>query len=367
MCYNPIYIYNPNFKGAKHSLGINFHSHLVDDSFMIPVSCGHCGQCVAVKQMNYVQRCQMESLKNRMFFCTLTYKNDMLPKITTSSGFDIPFADQNHIESLVNRMRDSGLFPGIRHFCVSEFGSRNGRPHFHLIFMIPKVFLPDYASCINMESVMYDFVFNNWSVNVGSRRKPYFVPLFEYHEKWFNHKLYKNYDLHYINPSLTESGVSDVAWYVLKYMLKQSSREIRLQQALRLNLSEDEYNYIWNIVRPKLLKCHSFGLNGDTNSRIQVPDWDIVDYLRSCIVRSPKDSEFPYYFVPDTGLSMPLSRFYSSKGWIYPSHLAERFLLNRSQYIDSKTSQECKDSLDKFKRVLFITEDSGSDSYFSNL
>ena len=48
---------------------------------------------------------------------------------------------------------------------------------------------------------------------------------------------YSNFDCHYVVPHATEAGASDVAFYVSKYVLKVSANEVRLQQALRLNLS----------------------------------------------------------------------------------------------------------------------------------
>lgn len=362
MCISPVRIRNPNY----HYRGAGWQYKDTESAF-INIPCRYCSECIAVRQMSLVQRSMMESLKNRMFFATLTYKNDMLPSVTTSSGFDISFADQEHIEMLVRKMRNSGLFPGLRHLAVSEFGGSKGRPHFHVLFLIPKVFLPDYASCLDMQSKMYDFVFNNWSINVGSKKSPHYIPLFEYHQKWLHGKLYKNYDLHYVNPSLSENGCSDVAWYVLKYMLKTSDREKRLQQALRLNLEPEEYELIWNLVRPKLLKCHSFGLNPEYVGRLAVPDWDIVERLRNGILQTPGDSSFPYFFSPDSGLSMPLSRYYAEKGWIYPYTFADRFLKNKDLFIESKSSQECVQKIHKFERILGITEDNGSDGYFTNL
>ena len=90
MCFSPLLIKNPNYN--HHKSKIYKHDFLSDTtSQYIYVPCGVCKQCVAVKQMYLVQRVQMEARNCFLFFSTLTYDNVHLPKITTSTGFDIPF------------------------------------------------------------------------------------------------------------------------------------------------------------------------------------------------------------------------------------------------------------------------------------
>lgn len=362
MCVSPLSVKNPNF-AVKRLEGLKDIS-----SQMLRIPCGYCAECIALKQMYLVQRVQMETSLNHVFFATLTYRNEMLPKVSVSSGYDIAYADSFHIEMLVRKMRNSGLFPGLRHLAVSEFGGQKGRPHFHCLFFIPKDNLSNFGECLNMERRLHDFVFENWSVNIGSKKIPRYEPLCEYHQKWINHKLYKNYDLHYVNPSLTESGVNDVAWYVLKYMLKSSPREVRLQQALRLNLPQDEYEYIWQLVRPKLMKPHWFGLCPDIYERAMYPSWYVSDYIRQCIDKSPRVQGYPLYYVPDSGLSFPLAKFYRDKSFLYPAKLAYDFYYNSNGELpELKSGYQNLETIKRFESILGVTEDSGSDSYFSNL
>lgn len=98
---------------------------------MLRVPCGHCPECIANKQMQLVQRVQMESLSNYIFFATLTYNKDSLPHVLTSTGYDIPFADIRDLQNCFKRLRKSNAFTrSFRYFAVSELGSKKGRPHF---------------------------------------------------------------------------------------------------------------------------------------------------------------------------------------------------------------------------------------------
>lgn len=126
MCISPIRIRNPNagMKGLKSTLMKD------TESAFINVPCGHCKQCIANRQMDFVQRVLMESLTNHLFYCTLTYNNDSLPYLSTSTGYDIRFADVSDVQKMMKRLRKSNVFGRpFRYFGVSELGSKRGRPH----------------------------------------------------------------------------------------------------------------------------------------------------------------------------------------------------------------------------------------------
>ena len=82
MCISPIRIRNPN-------LGYNGPNAQYKDcqSLYINVPCGVCPECVANRQMQMVQRIQVEALVNHLFFCTLTYNNKMMPMVSTMNHF----------------------------------------------------------------------------------------------------------------------------------------------------------------------------------------------------------------------------------------------------------------------------------------
>lgn len=364
MCLSPISIRNPYYGSTR------YWDNVLHDTKaqMLSIRCGYCSECIAQKQLYLVQRVQMESLDREFFFCTLTYDNEHLPVITTSTGYDIAFADYRHIQLLIKRMTNE-RFPNLRTVAVSEFGSKKGRPHFHLLFSLPRAECPDYNSCLSKECELYEYVFNHWAINVGSKRKPLYEPLFTYVERWKNGKLYKNFDLHYVAPSLTSGGVSDVAFYVLKYMLKASPREVRLQQALRLNLPEDEYETVWDLVKPRCVKSLGFGLSPTFDGRKIIPSPHVVDYIRNCVSSTPREFGFPWYFAPDSGIHFPLSYYYRSKPIFYNSQDALDFYykkLNPDEF-NPRTSVEINNAYEKFKKRYALADEHFSDSYFSNL
>lgn len=126
MCTNPISIPNPNFGCQDKSFG--FMKDCVSKYIIVP--CGHCPECISNKQMQFVQRIQMEELENHLFFASITYNNEMLPYVSTSTGYDIRFADKRDVQSMMKRLRKSNVFGRpFRYLAVSELGSKKGRPH----------------------------------------------------------------------------------------------------------------------------------------------------------------------------------------------------------------------------------------------
>lgn len=126
MCVSPIRIPNPNYH--NHS---KYVSALKDTSSQyINVPCGHCGECIAVRQMNIIQRVHMESLDNHCFYCTLTYNNYSMPYVDVTTGYRLRYADHRDIQCMMKRLRKSNAFGRpFRYFGVSELGSKRGRPH----------------------------------------------------------------------------------------------------------------------------------------------------------------------------------------------------------------------------------------------
>lgn len=200
--------------------------------------------------------------------------------------------------------------------------------HFHLIFFLPKYEGDDFAFCTECEYRFSRIVLSEWQRNYGSDKKPDYRPCCTYVEKFVRGKLRRNYDFHYVNPRLSDGGTADVGFYVLKYMLKPSSRAVRLQQALRLNLPEDEYEDIWKLVRPRSFCSKHFGLAGSGIKKDWKPSQKVLDYLKSNIVKSKSSSGFPCFINPVDGKTFPLSRYYKSRGDVYSIGDALDFFYN---------------------------------------
>lgn len=337
----------------------------------IDVPCGHCSECIARRQLQVVQRVQMESLNNYLFFCTLTYNSSSLPSVVTSTGYDIKYADIRDIQLLFKRIRNNNLFTRpFKSLYVSELGKKKGRPHFHCLFFLPQYPADDKYTPYNLASKMYDAVLKNWVRNVGSKRKPKYIPLCTYARKYIRGKLFTNFDLHYVEPFVSDDGCSNVAFYVIKYMLKPSDRETRLQRALHLNLPEDEYNAVWNLVKTRCIWSKGFGLN---LSPFGDPDTDIIDHIRKSVGLS---EDYPKYINPSDGKMFPLSRFYRNRGDCYDMSDAIRFYFaDNTDNIDSPVvrdiseiptvDQLVKKQSDYEKKVKSVSDRGDADNYFN--
>ncbi len=226
MCISPLRIKNPNY-------GLSHLAYLRDtESQYINVLCGYCKECIALRQMDVVQRVQMEALDSFMYFTTLTYDNAHLPKLCTSTGYEIPYADIWHLQTLFKRLRNYNAFGRpFRYLAVSERGKENSRPHFHILWFLPRYDGELYCDGLSLQDKLFDVIKNNWVVNVGTNRHPVYDPLFTYQVKYYRGKRYSNYDTHFVTPSLTTDGISSVAFYVCKYILKSNPKERRLAEA----------------------------------------------------------------------------------------------------------------------------------------
>lgn len=329
MCESPIYIknlnhYSDSLKRERLAKKLPWKDFQSD---MIPVPCGHCRECIRAKQMAIVQRVQMESWKNHLFMCTLTYCNEMLP-IKVVNGHKIPYADTSDVRNMFKRMRLDNVF-GIpfRHLTVSELGSKRGRPHFHILFLFDKKYFPkEKDAYINAcesfasKSNHYFTVLNNWKRNVSSSKKfPEWKPLTRYIEKFYNGQIRKNYDFHYVNPFLTKNGVEDCGMYVLKYMFKPSDRATKLHAALKLNLDPDLYKEVWNQIRPRYFASIGFGYNADVQLKQRKFDKDpeIIDKIKKDVAFSRSCINYPAYFHPFTGRQEVISPYYLKNSDIY--------------------------------------------------
>lgn len=303
MCLHPVTISNPYY-GHRFAPSDPRSFHDCTSQFLY-VPCGHCSQCISVKQMYAVQRVQCESMENHLFFATLTYNNRSLPHLAVSTGYSIPYADMRDLALAFKRIRKDNLFSRpFKYFAVSERGSEFGRPHLHCIISLPKYESDSYLDVLNLESLLFDTLLHEWRRNYGSTRSPDYRPLCDYVRRFRAGKLSTNYDLHYIQPYLFDSGVASVAFYVLKYMLKPSTKETRLQQALHLNLPSDEYDDVWPIVKSRNVKSHGFGLNASALCHVSI---SVEEGIRNMMY------DFPVFFNPDSGQTFPLAPYYRNK------------------------------------------------------
>lgn len=346
MCISPTLIPNPNYGFTGR------YAFLKDTvSRFIKVPCGQCGECVATRQLSIVQRCSLESLSGWPFFVTLTYNNESLPILETSDGYKIRYADLSDFQNMVKRIRKYDLFGRrFRHFTVSELGSKRARPHLHSILFLERLPEDTVYTPYQLESKLYQVVLSQWKRNYGSSRKPIYKPLCTYIQKFQCGKIKSTYDLHYISPSTLDGTTMDVPFYVTKYMLKPSSKAKRLQQALRLNLSEDEYEHVWNKVKPRWISSLNFGFGVYDYQAKSMTKQDRLDMLsrtksfevvKESISRSRRCQDLPKFYDPESGRTYPLSRYWKTFGNLYTPDDALHFFYNApNQRADNVTIDE---------------------------
>lgn len=313
MCTSPYFIKNTNISSRRISDWIkkrdptyvskNINLHLKDTTFQfIRVPCGHCPSCLALRQSYFVQRCQMESLDNDLYFGTLTYSNYTIPRININ-GYNITYADIKDVQNMFKRIRKNYNLPKFRYLVVSEFGGKKHRPHFHFLLSVPSSERASVAEKVSLSLKFHDIFLMEWRRNTGSTRKPIYIPLCNY----VCNSRGRNFDLHYVNPSLSSNGCSDVAFYVSKYMMKHDKYVDALKSALYYNIPDyDTFVDVWKKVRPRCLISKGFG---NPNSE------KVKEHIRKSIDFGINSTsyDFPIYVNPITSQTFPLSPYYKKK------------------------------------------------------
>lgn len=209
----------------------------------------------------------------------------------------IPYADIHHLQLMFKRMRDNNtLGRSFTYLAVSERGKQRARPHFHILFFVPRHKGDDFNTCLALEDKLKDMLLRFWSTNVGTRKNPVYERNFTYRQRWIGRKLYRNFDCHYVNPVLTTEGVADVGFYVTKYIFKDSPKEQSLQQMLSCRLEDASYfSSVWDIVKSRYVASKGLGLDGSFETYmkpIYVPE-SIATLKRVPVVYNPNEPDLP--------------------------------------------------------------------------
>lgn len=349
MCTNPTLIRNPNF-GLGH-IGLNYMKDC--SSMYLRVPCGHCPECIAVRQMGIVQRMNLEYKFNHLFFIMCSYRPKMLPVMQLSNGWRIPYADWTDLQNAFKRLRKRNAFGRpFRYLAVSERGEHGHRPHFHIILILKKLSSDDSYTPFNLQATVFKEFLSDWKRNVATRVRPSdgrivpdnwhpdYKPLLEYHRAVSRHGVKSNYTVEYIRPLSVFTTEDAVSFYISKYVMKSDKFTESLRSALELNLEEDYFKEVWRKVGPKCRWSHGFGVNGwpqevtvpginyDTGETeikkvLTVPDPEALSFVHS-VVRKSSSGESPKYLA-ENGATYPLSRYYYRFGEIIDPALADTF------------------------------------------
>lgn len=91
-----------------------------DNLLLLP--CGHCTGCKANHQREWSVRCALESSYHKEnCMITLTYAEGRCPKKLV----------KRDLQDFIKHMRNKGIH--FRYFACGEYGTKNGRPHYHII------------------------------------------------------------------------------------------------------------------------------------------------------------------------------------------------------------------------------------------
>lgn len=91
---------------------------------MTLVSCGKCIPCLSNKRADWIFRLDQEhKVSSSAMFVTLTYHPKFLPDGLVKS----------HLQKFLKRLRKRDPNNRIRYFAVGEYGSKTGRPHYHIL------------------------------------------------------------------------------------------------------------------------------------------------------------------------------------------------------------------------------------------
>lgn len=104
----------------------------------IPIPCGHCLACRINRRRKWTLRLLLESMcydPSDVRFLTLTYNDESL-HVSTRYGPVL------WIDDLVNYIKRLRYYvPNLRYFAGGEYGTKTGRPHYHVIlFGCPSVY-----------------------------------------------------------------------------------------------------------------------------------------------------------------------------------------------------------------------------------
>lgn len=152
----------------------------------IVVPCGKCNACLQRKRADWCIRLhyELKACNGMAVFSTLTYSDENLPLAD-----DEPTLVKADFQNFMKRLRKANPTP-IRYYCVGEYGTKFGRPHYHaLIFGADKSIVESMSAewklgnvhngSVNSATIEYvtKYVINRHSEKKGVRTPPFLLCL----------------------------------------------------------------------------------------------------------------------------------------------------------------------------------------------
>lgn len=297
MCLSPIIIDNPNYNSPIRDPTYHLIHNTTDSKISVP--CGRCSVCIHLKQIYLVQRVQMESLENDLFYGTLTYNNEMLP-IAEYGDIKFAYPDISDWQKMIKLVRKNHPELKFKYLLVTEYGSKKHRPHYHFILSLPRSDVgTSLAEKISKAYDLFNIFLKHWRRNLGTTFNPIWKNLLTYFRR--NGKY--NYDLHYLDPNSSNDGLDGVSFYVTKYILKYDKWVDKFKSKLYFQLDLEDYKEAWSKLRPRILMSKGFGSPSSKK---------VSDHILSGIQLALDDPQafYPYYVSRVNGATFPLSPYY---------------------------------------------------------
>lgn len=199
---------------------------------LIQVPCGKCLGCRlaysrrwAVRSFHEAYMC--DNFKN-CAFVTLTFNDEMLYKRERPRSLNkLEFSQ--FMKRLRERIRQEYGITGVRFFCAGEYGSKRGRPHYHVLiygFNFPDKIEINYKNYPNVDHKLYPRVLKNGTLST------YFISPF-LTRCWSPAGSDKPFGFHTISSVNFETSAY-VSRYILKKCTKDESKELGREQEFNL-------------------------------------------------------------------------------------------------------------------------------------
>ncbi len=133
-------------------------------STRLTVPCAKCGACRASRRAEWSFRLKYEFKKAKTaWFITLTYLEEQMPRIRGRGNLN-----KNHIQLWLKKLRKSNN-GRIRYYLVGEYGTKTGRPHYHIIiFNVDSDNIQNIQRCWENGKKVSRGLVHRGSVNDGS-------------------------------------------------------------------------------------------------------------------------------------------------------------------------------------------------------
>lgn len=263
MCLSPIRIKNrSNVKYlTPYKKLTEWDSTVYDTCDYRLVPCGQCQECLDASVNHYLDACLYYSNDYYPFFISASVKPDMMSIIDCGHNQYIDYAQSSYVNRFFRSLVSRGIIPSDYHYIgVKERGSESSRPHFHFLLFIPKDFIKSKCRYNNKPDNYYTETWSAnyvrkicdcWSVNVGTRKYPKYIPICDY--------VVKGRKRSFSVDPVSTGTVNKSLYYLLKYQLKQrhtfesdyfvdgtkKGRELSLRVGNKILLSRGFHNWVY--------------------------------------------------------------------------------------------------------------------------